>query len=251
VAALRRVLADNPLLFDARFELAQVLTRLERPAEAYDAYRAALRAAPSLAGPVSIELGRVCLKLGRLEEAESNARVAERASPARAHELLARIALARDDLDGAEREAGRAAGDAGAELGAAVVRAEVDIRREQFAQAVAVVDEALARAAVLKLALVPDLHFLRGDALARLGRYADAEAAFREEIRLFPRNLQAYTRLAVVLGLRHRTKGEVDRLLEQMATASPGNETLELAAKTLESMGDAQGARAWRQREHP
>ena len=251
VAAFRRVLADNPLLFDARFELAQVLTRLDRPAEAYDAYRAALRAAPSLAGPVSMELGRVCLKLGRLDEAEANARIAERASPAHAHELLARIALARDDLDGAEREAAGAVGDASAELGAAVVRAEVGIRREKFAEAVAVVDKALAQAVALNLTLVPDLHFLRGDALARQGRYAEAEAAFREEIRLFPRNLQAYTRLAVVLGLRHHTIGDVDRLLEQMVAASPGKASLELAAKTLESMGDAQGARAWRRRAHP
>jgi arylsulfatase A-like enzyme len=248
VVVFRKILEDNPLLFDARYELAQVLTRLGRPAEAYDAYRAALRAAPSLAGPIALELGDVCLKLGRLDEAEANARIAERTHPAKAAELRSRLALARDDLDGAEHEALRARGDPGAELGAAVVRAEVRIRRERFDDAIGVVDAALAEAAARKLALVPDLHFLRGDALARLGRYDAAEVAFREEIRLFPRNLQAYARLAVVFGLQHRTMGEVDRLFARMVAASPGRTSLELAAQTLESMGDARGAQIWRRR---
>jgi choline-sulfatase len=248
VPVFRKVLEDNPLLFDARYELAQTLVRLGRSAEAYDAYKAALGAAPSLAGPVALDLGRVCLDLGRLEEAEANSRIAERTNPAKARELRARIALARDDVDAAEREAAAASGDPAAELGAAAVRAEVRIRREAFEQAIRVVDDALAKASAHGLALVPDLHFLKGDALARLGRYEEAEAEFREEIRLFPKNLQAYTRLAVVLGLRHRTVAEVDRLLEQMVTASPGRASLEIAAKTLESMGDAKGARAWRAR---
>ena len=248
VGAFRRILDENPLLFDARYELGQTLTRLGRWAEAYDAYKAALGAAPSLAGPIALELGQVCLKLGRLDEADANAQIAERANPAKARELRSRIALARDDLDGAEREAERATGDPAAEMGAAVVRAEVRIRRERFADAIRVLDEALAGAAARRLALVPDLHFLRGDALARLGRYDAAEAAFREEIRIFPRNLQAYTRLAIVFGMQRRAVRDVDRLLEQMVVASPGRASLELGARTLESMGDAKGAREWRRR---
>jgi tetratricopeptide (TPR) repeat protein len=95
---------------------------------------------------------------------------------------------------------------------------------------------------------VVDLDFLRGDALARLGRYPEAEAAFQEEIRRYPRNAQAYTRLAIVYGVQRRSVAEVDRLLRAMVAASPGPETVELAAKTLESMGDHRGARAWRSR---
>ncbi|PYQ49364.1 MAG: hypothetical protein DMF78_18450, partial [Acidobacteria bacterium] len=248
VRAFRAVLDGNPLLFDARYELAQTLTRLGRWDQAYDAYREALRAAPNLASAIALEMGQVCLKLGRRDEAKANARIAEGANAPRAHELLARVALAGDDLDGAEREALRAAGDPSAELGAAVVRAEVRIRRERFDDARTVVDEALAQAQARRLSLVPDLHFLRGDALARLGRYGEAEAEFEEEIRLFPRNLQAYTRLAIVYGLQHRTIKEVDGVLERMAAASPDPATFVLAAKTLESMGDARGAQAWRRR---
>ena len=248
VLAFRRILAANPLLADARYELAQTLTRLGRWDEAYDAYREAMRASPSLASAMALEMGQVCLKRGRLDEARSHAQLAERTNAAKAHELLARIALAGDDLEGAEREALRANGDPAAELGAAVVRAEVHVRRQQFEEALKIVDDALREAAGRHVPLVPDLHFLRGDALARLTRYEDAERAFREEIRLFPRSLQAYTRLAIVLGLQHRTIKEVDAVLVQMASASPGAATFELAAKTLESMGDARGAQAWRRR---
>ena len=248
VLAFRRILETNPLLADARYELAQTLARLGRWDESYDAYREAMRASPSLAPAMALEMGQVCLKRGRLDEARENARLAASANAPKAHELLARIALAGDDLAGAEREAGQATGDPAAELGAAVVRAEVRVRQERFEDAVGIVDEALRAAAARQVPLVPDLHFLRGDALARLARYDEAERAFREEMRLFPRNLQAYTRLAIVLGLQHRTIKEVDAVLAQMASASPGAATFELAAKTLESMGDARGAQAWRRR---
>ena len=248
VPAFQRILEANPLLADARYELARTLMRLGRWDEAYEAYREAMRASPSLAPAMALEMGQVCLKRGRLDEARSNAQVASRATPAKAHELSARIALAADDLAGAEREADQATGDVAAELGAAVVRAEVRVRQERFPEAIKIVDDALREAAARSVPLVPDLHFLRGDALARLARYDEAERAFREEIRLFPRNLQAYTHLAVVFGIQHRTIKEVDALLEQMVAANPGSSALEAAAKTLESMGDSRGAQAWRRR---
>jgi tetratricopeptide (TPR) repeat protein len=190
----------------------------------------------------------VCLKLGRLDEAEANARIAQKANGAASHELLSRIALARDDLATADREARAVVGDAAAEMGAAVVRAEVLIRREMFAEALAVVEAAKRRVRDEGLAPAPDLDFLRGDALARLGRHAEAQAAFEEEVKAFPANSQAWARLAIVYGLQRRTFREVDRLLERMVAANPTPETIELAAKTLDSMGDAKGAAAWRKR---
>lgn len=248
VAVLGKVLADFPYFFDARFELAQTLIRLGRYDEAYDAFRAAIRSSPGLAASVALPLGRVCLQLGRQDEAEANARIALKANAAGAHELLARIALARDDLAAAEREAAAVAGDTAAELGAAVLRAEVCIRQERFAEALALVDDAKRRIREDRLATVPDLDFLKGDALARLGRYPEAQAAFEEEVRTFPANSQAWARLAVVYGLQRRTLREVDRLLERMVAANPTPETIALAAKTLESMGDRGGAAAWRRR---
>ena len=248
VAVFQKVLARFPYFFDARFELAQTLQRLGRYSEAYGAFRAAIRSSPGLAASVALPLGRVCLQLGRHDEAEANARIGLKANAAAAHELLARIALAKDDLAGAEREAAAVAGDAAAELGAAVVRAEVRIRQDRFAEALGLVEEAKRRIREDRLAPAPDLDFLRGDALARLGRYPEAQAAFEEEVRAFPANSQAWARLAVVYGMERRTVREVDRLLERMVAANPTPETFELAAKTLESMGDRRGAAAWRRR---
>jgi choline-sulfatase len=248
VAALREILARFPVFFDARYELAQTLARMGRFAEAYDAYKEALRSAPSLAGPVSVALARVCLEMGKLDEAELNASIASKTQPALAHELLARVALSRDDLARAEQEAELAVGDPVAERNRTVVLAEVQIRRGEFSQALNTLDAGARVIRETGASPLLDLQFLRGDALARVNRFEEAQAAFRQEIRDFPRNSQAYARLAILYGLEHRSVREVDGLLEAMARANPGPESALLAAKTLESMGDARGALAWRRR---
>jgi arylsulfatase A-like enzyme len=248
VVLFRKVLAEFPTFFDARFELAQTLNRLGRHTEAYDAFRAAIRSSPGLAASVALPLGRVCLTLGRQDEAAANGRIALRVNAAAAHELLARVALSRDDLAAAESEAKAAVGDTAAELGAAVVRAEIRIRQERFAEALELIEEAKRRGRDSRHEPVADLDFLRGDALARLGRYGEAQKAFEDEVRAFPVNSQAWARLAVLYGLQHRTIREVDGLLERMVAARPQPETMELAAKTLESMGDRRGAAVWRRR---
>jgi tetratricopeptide (TPR) repeat protein len=93
-----------------------------------------------------------------------------------------------------------------------------------------------------------DLSFLRGDALARLERPAEAAVAFEREIADYPRNRQAYARLAIVYGLLHRTYGDVDRLLGRMFAADRSAETAELAAQTLDTLGDRASAQRWRAR---
>ena len=98
---------------------------------------------------------------------------------------------------------------------------------------------------------IEDAQFLRGDALARLARNTEAERAFREEIRLFPENTDAYARLAVLYAVDHRLVKEVYGVLEAMYSASPTPATADLAAKTLESVGDPAGAARWRSRITP
>jgi hypothetical protein len=89
---------------------------------------------------------------------------------------------------------------------------------------------------------------LRADVLARLGRFAEAEAVLREDIRSFPGRSQTYATLAVVLALQGRSRGEVHGILDSMAKASPGRETILLGARTLDFLGDKDSARAWRRR---
>lgn len=248
VLALRKLLAQNPQLFDVEYELGRTLARLGRWQEAARVFREALGHAPSYAGPIALALARVTLQLGRLDEAAANASLAMELSPGQAHEILARVALARDDLATAESEAARAKGDGLAELNAALIEAEVRIRRSELREALTILDAARRRIAEEKLPPLRDLEFLRGDVLARLGRNAEAESAFKEEIRAFPANAQAYARLAIVYGIEGRSVALVHQLLEAMFQASATPETAVLAAKTLESMGDRSTAALWRLR---
>ncbi len=248
VVVLRRVLLGNPGFFDVQYQLAETLTRLGRFEEAYAGYRAALVSNPALAGPTGLALARVCLALGRHEEAAESARLGLATQPARAHELLARVALGRDRLDEAESEALLVSGDVVAEGGAAVVRAEVRIRRDEPAAALEVLESMRQRLPNGRAARIRDLAFLLGDALARLERYPEARAAFETEIASFPDNTQAYARLAIVLAIEKRAAREVRAVLERMLLRNPGREAALLAAKTLESIGDRAAAAQYRRR---
>jgi arylsulfatase A-like enzyme/tetratricopeptide (TPR) repeat protein len=248
VAALRKILAHNPNLFDAQYKLADTLARLDRPADAADAYRRAIAMAPSIAGELSVGLGRACLRLQRWDEAEANAAIAMKEHPGPAHAILARAALGRGDLEAAEKEAAGARAVEGSEIDADLVLTEVLLRRGRVQEALAAAEDARRRRDAAGGPPVEGLEFAYGDALARLERRDEAEKAFREEIRLFPKNTEAYARLAIVLALEHRTLGEVRRLFETMAAANPGPESARLAAKTLESLGDHEAAAVWRRR---
>ncbi len=246
IALLKRVLAGSPGFFDVQFQLAETLTKLGRYEEAYTAYRAALTSNPALAGPTGLALARTCLQLGRYDEAAANARLALETQPARAHELLARVALGQERLDEAEAEALRVSGELAAEGGAAVVRAEIRIRRNDAPGALSILDAMRGRLA--KGDAVRDLAFLRGDALARLERFAEAQAEFEAEIAAFPDNLAPYARLAIVLALQGRPARDVRAVLDRMLERNPGRGAGELAAKTLESMGDRAAAADYRRR---
>ena len=192
LAGLRSVLARQPRLFDAQYAEAEVLARMGRLDEAAAAYAKALRLSPALASPIALALARITLELSRPDEAEANARIALRESPDEAHEILARVALERNDLEAAERQARLVHGGASLEARGALVLAEVALRRNRPADALALLDAARKPVAAAGLPLPRNLSFLTGDALARSSRLPEAATAFREEIRAYPTNAQAY-----------------------------------------------------------
>ncbi len=177
IPLLRRILRDNPGLFDAQHELARALTRLGRFEEARTAYLDALEATPSLAGPLRLALARVCLDLDRAQEAL---------------EVLNALPPGQQGMR--------------------------------------------------------DAAFLRGDALARLGRMGDAVTAFEVEIGTHPDNAEAWARLAFVRALQGRPRAEVRGMFDAMFARNPRPETAALAARTLDSLGDRAAAEAWRSR---
>jgi predicted Zn-dependent protease len=246
--SLQRILARNPRLFDAQHKLADTLAKAGRLEEAAAAYQRAIELEPALASALTVGLGRVWIRLQRWDEAAANAQLAVKEHPGPAHAILARAALGKGDLDTAEREAAASRQVAGSEIDADLVQTEVLLRRGRLPEALAAAEDARRRRDAAGGPPVEGLEFAYGDVLARLDRRSEAEAAFREEIRLFPRNAEAYARLAIVLALEHRTLGEVRLLFEQMAAANPGKDSALLAAKTLESLGDHEAAAVWRRR---
>jgi arylsulfatase A-like enzyme/tetratricopeptide (TPR) repeat protein len=248
LTSLRRLLEGHPDCFEARRELAGTLARLRRYEEAAAAYQQAIRLSPSLAGSLALPLGLVELEMGKLEEAKARAQAALPEDPGRAHQLLAKVALARGDLAEAEHQARLAMADAAAESEGAMILAQVHVRRSELPLALAALEKARARAIEQNRAPAAGLDDLQADVLARLGRFPDAEAVLREEIRSSPGRAQTYASLAVVVALQGRSRREVHDILESMVKANPVRETIVLGAKTLDFMGDKDAAVAWRRR---
>ena len=237
LTALRILLKENPGSFEAQRDLAGTLARLGRYAEAAAAYEEAIRASPRLAGSVALPLGLVELEMGKLGDAEARAQAALPEDPGRAHQLLAKVALARRDLAEAERHARLSMTDATTGSEGAVILAQVHVQRSELPQALAVLEQARRRAMEQERAPAAGLGPLRADVLARLGRLDEAESAFKEEIRSFPGRAQTYASLAVVVALQGRSRVEVQEILGSMVKANPGRETILLGAKTLDFVG--------------
>lgn len=244
----REILRDYPDLVDVHNQLAGNLRRLGRLEEARDAYREAIRRSPQLVDSFAVEIAKVELDLGNLEAAELNARQAIKLNPLEAHLLLAGVAAARSDWSTAEREARLALGRPDRpRVPALILLARVLVERGQLGEALAVAERAAARIAEDGAPQVPTLASTRGDILARLGRNAEAEAAFREEIARFPRTTEAYVRLAVLLASQRRF-AEIEPTLEAMVKASPTPATYQLAAQAMADLGNNAGARDFRRR---
>ncbi|HEY2943026.1 MAG TPA: sulfatase-like hydrolase/transferase, partial [Vicinamibacteria bacterium] len=246
VTTLRAIVAESPDMVDVWTKLGDVNRQMGNSDEAARAYAEAVRRCPAPSADMILSLAQAELARGRLDAADAAARGALEGSPARAHDVLARVALARGRLDDAEAQA-RAAQESNPQPSADLLLAEVGIRRGDHAGALRMLDEAERHASELKMVHVYGLDFLRGDALARLARPAEAEAAYRREIEAFPDHLQAYANLAVLSFVQGK-RAAVPAILEDMARANPGPPAYRLAAKTWEAFGDRKAAAAWRQR---
>lgn len=232
LARFERILEENPNMIDVHDARAKVLLRLGRTSEAIAAGREALRRSPASVH-LALDVANAMLLAGDHAGAEQHARLAIKSDAARAHELLARIALARGDVATAEREAQLAGNDDAARF----TRARVAQKRGRFVD-------------VLRLTQGLDasgVRTLRGDAHARLGNMAEAERAFREELRLSPGDAEANRALIVLLASQGRND-EATNAIREFARVAPNARTYETIAQTLDVLGDREGARYWRQR---
>ena len=251
IGLLRRVLHDDPDVPEVWDQLAAVAFVSNRYDVALDAYRHSIELKPS---EPSAYLGaaEVLLKQRKLEDARARASAAADAasdkdtrSRASAHELLARIALARHDSDLAREEAGLAHQANPSLPVPAFVDARILYDQGKYDEALALFEQAVAEGKKAGAAPMPDLHFYTGDTLERLDRRSEAEAEFTEEIRYFPQNVRARAALATI----YHTTGQsdaADSAITDMLRASPTPDSYTLAARLWKSFGKTRQAEAIR-----
>src|SRR6185295_2996727 len=167
LARFDRILRTDPDMIDVWDVRSKILFRMGRTREAIASGKEALRRSPT-STHLAVDLGNALLLAGETDDAERHAQLAVKSDPGRAHELLARIALVRNDLPTAEREAQRAVAAPGDSNAALYTLARVAQRQARWPDVVRIADELLSRLQRTKGRPLRGLHALRGDALARL-----------------------------------------------------------------------------------
>lgn len=238
-----KLLAGNRRMLDLWDLKARLLGVQRRQREAIDAAKEGLRLAPT-ASHLALLIATLALEVGELDEAEQHAELAMRIEPARAHDLLARVWIARGNLDRAESEARKSLASQKDRALAFVTLGRVEKERGNFEAALRNFDAAAAALAERENRTINSLHYLRGDALARLGRIDEAERAFREEIRLFPEEPRAYRNLVLLYVSDGRT-AEATAVIHQLIGRSPTPLAYFAVIDVLKTVGDDRGVRFW------
>ncbi len=182
---LSALLATEPGMTDVWQMYSDALMRLGREKEALEALQTAARLSPG--NPqVLMALADYFTVTGDYAQARKHAELLGDAGTASPHENLARIALAEGDLATAEREVRAAIERYPTRRVPRMILGRVLHDRRDCRGALAELDVAARPRAAETRVTLQNLQYLRGDCLARLGRAAEAEAAFHEEMRAFP-----------------------------------------------------------------
>jgi tetratricopeptide (TPR) repeat protein len=234
-AIYRGVLAGDPEMTDVRLQLAEVYIRQGLQEQAVEEFKQIIKRNPKDPGSL-IGAAAALLRLGRFDEARQHGELAVSVAPAGAHEILAKIALARRDKAGALREA-RLAQEADPTLPMPLyVEGLLAYNEGRYQDALGSLLRA--RDALKGRTLqINDLNYYIGDSLARLERYPQAEPYLLEEIRVFPHNLRARAGLAMLYRAMGRDP-ESERAVEEIVRVAPTAEGRAAAAQLWMMFGE-------------
>ncbi len=236
---LRQVVDGNPRILDAWDFLARSLQAKGDERGALEAYETAMRLSGA-GGSLALPAAKLSLGFGDLERASALAELGRDADPSAALGILAQIARRQGRLDEARRLADLALAGDGNRLGPKLILADVLLAKGEYEGALGLVDDARRQFDARDRRdpeLIRGLHFLRGQALANLGRPGEAEVAFLDEIKRFPRDTQTYTHLAVLYGLVGRPEQAV-AALKRMLEVRPVPHSFAEAVRTMRVLGD-------------
>ena len=250
IRALQTISRAHPSLAPIHFQIGVLLARTGRIEEAILEFGKVRELRPE-ASAAARALADALVKTGNTGAAKEQATVAvmlaEAESPAEvfaAHEMAARVALVSGDKEAATEHA------------AAAHEANPSIPVRQFVQGRLLYEEGKYEDAVTTFAQaamtlaeanrsLADLHLYLGESLARLDRYDEAESQFREELRDFPRSMQAYTSLAMLYRASNRDAA-VEDVLNELVASTPTPEGYGVAARLWTILGDPSRAEALR-----
>ena len=153
----RDVVARNPRSVEGWVGLGAQLSREGKHAEAIEAYKRALRLSPSLAADIALSIAAAYVALNQSDAAVQYAQMSVRSHPGLARVILARAALAKNDVDAASREAAQAISSVGSRVEGQTVMAEIFVRQGRTAEAASMVEQAYAEVRAKKLATPPEL----------------------------------------------------------------------------------------------
>lgn len=235
----RELLVADPEMTDVWLQLAEVYVRQGLTEDAVRAYQEVIKRNPKDAGSLLGAAGGL-LRLGQTEDARKHAELALSVAPAAAHEMLAKIALARHDRPAALREAQLAQQSDPTLPMPLFIEGLLLYNDGKYADALTPflhAHDALRGRAVQ----INDLSYYIGDSLAHLNRYREAEPYFLEEIRIFPHNTRARAGLAML----YRAMGRDDdseRVVDGLLRVSPTPEGRALAAHLWTMFGEPEKA---------
>jgi choline-sulfatase len=239
MALYREVVKEDPGMTDVWLQLAEVYTRQGMQVDAAAAFKEIIKRNPKDAGAL-IGAAATLLRLGKLDEARQHGELAVSVAPAGAHEILAKIALARRDREGALREA-KLAQEADPTMPMPLyVEGLLAYHAGRY-------DEALGPLMRAREALkgrtvqMNDLNYYIGDSLARMERYAQAEPFLVEEVRVFPHNIRARAGLAMLYRAMGRDL-DSDRAVEELLRVTPTAEGRAMAAQLWTMFGEPEKA---------
>ena len=237
---LAALLEQEPGMTDVWQMYSEALMKLGRDKEALAALQTAARLSPG-SPQIMMALSEYFMEIGDFAEARRHAEAIGDAGTASPHENLARIALAEGDLAAAEKEARAALERYPARRVPRQILGKVLHDRGDYPGALAELDLAARPRAAESIVPLQNLQFLRGDCLARLGRFREAEVAFQEEIRVFPGNAAPRAAIAMLYASQGR-EAEARQALTDLVQQLRTPEAYFAASRTYEVLGDPASA---------
>jgi arylsulfatase A-like enzyme/Tfp pilus assembly protein PilF len=242
IDVLQRVVSHDPKSADAWRRLGAAWSLAGRYDRAADAYGRAAVLEPEDPG-APLGAAAALLQAGRLTEARTHAEAAvslpgeSGVEPkARAHELLARIALGQRDADGARAHAEAALDlEPGRPL-PAYIEGRLLSDRRRYEEAMPHLERAMAALSDPATRPIADLHSTAAETLVSLKRHDEAERAFLDEIERFPYNLRARTGLASLYHATGRTEEAAD-VIADLLIVHPTPDGYRAAARLWTALG--------------